>query len=177
MADALLAAACLIYVLHMLGEPPSPAGELDFRKYEKFRDLQTAVVDEVVKTGSFSDYKRRQLEGGFFFVLPHPPDGSRPARPSGSGIVAGSITLSPGDCILLDISSSESAAHAHAPPTPRPPRPRPARPSPATHPPAFAHPHHALARPLQVCLLLLVVLAATIQLLLLLLLLGTLWRT
>ena len=142
MADAWLA-ICFIYVLHTLGEPPTLAGELDFHKYDKIRGFQTAVVDEVVKTGSFSDYKRRQLEGGFFFKLPHPADGSRPERPDGKGLVPGSVELSSGDCILLDISNSEwPAAHPVHPDLPchaRFPSSR-SQPAHAIHPPAFACP-------------------------------------
>jgi hypothetical protein len=146
MADAAFAAACLIYVLHTLDEPPTPAGEIGFGKFD-FGDLQSAVALVVEKKGSFSDYKRYQLEGGFFFVLPHPPDGSRPARPVGNGLVAGSVTLSSGDCILLDISCSELAARQCC-------AARTARQLLLAHP-AFARPHHAYARSLQAILLLL----------------------
>ena len=100
-------AACYIYVLFKRDELPVLVGELAFGKYDKFVDFRTAVVDVVEKKGSFRNYERFQLAGGFFFKLTHPAEGNRPARPEGNGLVPRSVELSPGDCILLDISASE----------------------------------------------------------------------
>ena len=100
-------AACFIYVLFKRDELPVLVGELAFGKYDKFVDFRTAVVDVVEKKGSFRNYERFQLAGGFFFKLTHPAEGNRPARPEGNGLVPRSVELSPGDCILLDISASE----------------------------------------------------------------------
>ena len=93
MVDAWLA-ACLLYVLHTEGKPPTPAGKLSFREFNELGDFQVAVVADA-------------LGGGFFFKLAHPADGSRPKRPAGDGLVSGSVELSPGDCVLLDISARE----------------------------------------------------------------------
>ena len=105
-------AACYIYVLFKRDQLPALVGKLEFGKYDNFFDFRTAVADVVEMDGSFREYKRCQLVSGVFFKLTHPAKGNhRPARPKGNGLMPSSVELSPGDCILLDISASEFRFH------------------------------------------------------------------
>lgn len=100
---------CPIFVLPIRSEPPARAGKLAYCTYDDFDDFQAAIVTEVQKKPFVSRYEPFQLAGGFFFVVKsvNVGAGERPGRPIGNGIVAGSVTLEEGDCVLLDISSCE----------------------------------------------------------------------
>lgn len=108
MADALLAAACLIYVLHHDSTKGTPSGKVAAGEYS-FEELQDAVLGAVIASKNFP-YSRALLGSGAVCVVPRPPPREQPVFRDECYVDPASgvkVTVNGTKCILLDIRGCE----------------------------------------------------------------------